>query len=196
MPGESATNTVTGPSPDAPVSGHPCSAATATCRSGPTPLSKTVASRLPDLHRARRAVDDAADDRPAEYLRRGRIERRQQAARRLGVAQQLAIHGRYAGVQPGVFRASSRLVRLPPGCPASASSRTPASNGTADAWSWTHTPAPAAISRAWPTRPNPVTSVTACGERGRSSPAAAALSVVIEAMTAALVYLGQIVELG
>ncbi len=52
-----------------------------------------AASELPDLHRARGALDDAADDRPAELSRRGRIQRRQQAARGLRVAQELAIHG-------------------------------------------------------------------------------------------------------
>src|SRR5436190_2729337 len=61
-----------------------------------------------------------------------------------------------------------------------AASIAPSSAGSTEAWSRIRTPLRSAVSCAWPSRPKPVTSVTACGEKGLSACAARSLSVVIQ----------------
>src|SRR5437868_4504031 len=73
----------------------------------------------------------------------------------------------------------------PATCPASASSRTCGSQGRSPTRSTAVSQLARASSWAWPTRPNPVTSVTAEGPAARAASAASRLSRVIEATAAA-----------
>ena len=87
--------------------------------------------------------------------------------------------------EPRKRRACSALRAVPPGTnPAATRPTTPSMSGTLAASMVTLTPLAFASRCAWPSRPNPVTSVAACARAARAAADAWSLSRVIEAMAA------------